>query len=302
MMGRVTMTEQAFRAPADLLIGAVTLRVRDLSQMIQFYSSFLGLELLHESENYAALGFSTGQPLVNLQKLSHGIARPANSTGLYHFALLTASRQKLAHALHRLLQAGYPLQGVADHFVSEAIYLADPEGNGIEIYADRPRETWQREGDSIRMGTAALDVDTLLALVESPQELSPVLSAGTLMGHVHLQVRNLAEAMDFYEGMLGFDPMGLYGSSAAFYSAGGYHHHVGLNTWASADGPAARPDMLGLDQYEILYPEQKMIEALIESLTLAGTSYRDGEDGVVLEDPSGIRIKIRVERTHPHPF
>lgn len=289
------MNKQIFRAPDDLRLGAIALRVRDLEPMCDFYSNFLGLDLLHQEADRVDLGFEPEQPLVSLSARPNGSQRPGNMSGLYHFALLVSRRDRLAHALKQLLHSGYPLQGFADHFVSEAIYLTDPEGNGIEIYADRPRATWRWDGDQLRIGTAPLDIDALIGLAQEGDD-QPILSEGAVLGHMHLQVSSLPEAMRFYESLLGFDSMGKYGDSAAFYAAGGYHHHIGLNTWASADGPNASSQMLGLDHFEIIYRETLQLEAFVEALVSSGLPYDRNDQGVWLEDPSSNRIKIRAER------
>jgi catechol 2,3-dioxygenase len=288
------MQKQSFQAPADLQLGAVSLRVRDLEAASEFYTNFLGLALLREEPDRVELGFYPGQPLVSLSALPEGIPRRGDAPGLYHFALLVPDRQSLAHALKKLLHSGYSLQGFADHFVSEAIYLADPQGNGIEIYADRPRETWRTEGGQLRIGTVALDIEALLGLANEDEEIDAILGKGTVMGHIHLQVSNLQAASSFYERVLGFDSMGAYGNSAAFYSAGGYHHHIGLNTWASANRTGPGPEMLGLDHYEIIYRERSQLEALIESLVRAGSSMDEADEGVWLKDPSGNQLKVKV--------
>jgi catechol 2,3-dioxygenase len=289
------MTPDSFHAPDVLRIGTVMLNVRDLERMIGFYNGFLGLEILKSENENVVLGFEPEQPLVILEYQVNAVPRPSNAAGLYHFAILTSSREKLAHALLRLVQSGYPLQGAADHFVSEAIYLADPEGNGIEIYADRPRETWEWDGDQIRIGTIPLDVDSLLALAQDLGDTAQVLSKGTVMGHLHLQVTEIMEAMAFYEDTLGFEPMGRYGTSAAFYSAGGYHHHIGLNTWASAGGPKAETGMLGLMGYELIYPGEGAIEKLVQSLSSLEFDFTRNDDSIKLIDPSGNPIIIRKE-------
>ncbi len=287
------LNSKVFRAPDELHIGAVGLRVTSMERMLDFYHDFLGLEILRSKTGHVELGFGNEQPLLVLRQAKDAIGRPANAAGLYHFALLTPGRMELAHALRRLLRAGYPLQGAADHFVSEALYLADPEGNGIEIYADRPRERWEWNGDQVRIGTVPLDIDSLLmAGMDEPDEAA-VLSAGVEMGHIHLQVTNLKEAMTFYGNTLGLDSMGLYGASAAFYSAGGYHHHIGLNTWASAGGPKAQPEMVGLFGYELVLPGSKEMDTLIGTLQERTFSRVGG--GIEIEDPSGNRVFLRPE-------
>lgn len=296
------MTSNIFHAPADLRLGAVWLSVRQLGKMIDFYHGLLGLEVLSSERKQAVLGFEHDHPLIVLAQKAGDVDRPDNAAGLYHFALLTPMRARLAQALKRLVQTGYPLQGAADHFVSEAIYLADPEGNGIEIYADRPRDTWQWDGDRLRIGTVPLDVNSLLSVVPETEDPSSVLAAGTLMGHIHLQVSDLSEAKIFYEHNLGLDSMGDYGASAAFYSAGGYHHHIGLNTWASARGPKAEQGMLGLIGYELIFPGDQTLSALIDFLALRDIAFDQNDGRIRIEDPAGNQIFICTERTVSGPI
>jgi catechol 2,3-dioxygenase len=217
--------------------------------------------------------------------------------GLYHFALLTPSRTSLAAGLKRLLQLEYPLQGAADHFVSEALYLADPEGNGIEIYADRPKEDWEWEQGKIRIGTIPLDIDSLMDEGSNQNDSLFALARGTVIGHVHLQVTNLAKAFDFYHRILGFDSMGLFGQSAAFFSVGGYHHHLGVNTWASDGGPSADQDMLGLVHFELLFPDTLSVDRLDAHLGEMDIKRENVEGALSFLDPSGNRIRLQADRS-----
>jgi catechol 2,3-dioxygenase len=290
------MNPEIFHAPDHLRLGEVTLNVRDLDRMVNFYTSLLGFDILISDDKKITLGFEHNQPLVSLEHYADAALRPKNAAGLYHFAFLSPSRKMLAQAFRELIRVGYPLQGAADHYVSEAIYLADPEGNGIEIYTDRAREMWQWNGDQVRIGTVPLDVDSLLGLAQDSDDIVGVLSKGTVMGHMHLQVTDLEEAMSFYGDILGFDSMGRYGTSAAFYSTGGYHHHIGLNTWASAGGPKAEAGMLGLKRFEIIYPRDGAFEGLIHSLSTLKLAFTQNGNSIKIEDPSGITMIIRKEK------
>ena len=294
------MSESVFKISKHLRMGAVRLRVKDLNRMLDFYEGFLGLEIMGSEERQIALGVGEAGVLVELVEDPDAIQRPTNAAGLYHFALLTSGREALGHALRRLIQAGYPLQGVADHYVSEAIYLADPEGNGIEVYADRPRDQWEWEGTKVRIGTIALDVDSLLAIENKTAIGDKVLGTKTRMGHMHLQVTNLEEAMRFYETALGFDPMGHYGSSAAFYSAGGYHHHIGLNTWASKGGVNAGAGMLGLVEFELVFPDDHAMDSFIESNPDLKKIGPESSESIRIVDPSANAIRIRKEKIKLH--
>jgi catechol 2,3-dioxygenase len=219
---------------ATTTMGPVELTVADLDRSLGFYRSALGLEALERDGGTARVGAGGTTLLVLVEE--PGATPAPRSTGLFHFALLVPERADLARWLANAARERVQLQGLSDHFVSEAIYLADPDLHGIEVYADRPRERW--EGQVERMTTLPLDVQDLLGELESP-ETAPFagLPAGTRMGHVHLQVSSVPEAVQFYRDVLGLDLMATYGAQAAFLSAGGYHHHVGANTWSSAGRP-----------------------------------------------------------------
>ena len=225
-------------------IGAVSLRVKDLSRSGTFYSEILGLEPVGGG-TYAAPG--GGVPLVMLIEAPDAAPRPARALGLYHFALLVPERLSLARILRRLMKAGWRLQGASDHEVSEALYLADPDGHGIEIYRDRPRNEWRYANGELVMSTLPLDLEGLLSESQSDGPLPH----GTIMGHIHLHVASLSAAEDFFSGQLGFDVTVRSYPGALFLSAGGYHHHIGLNTWAGPHATQPRPDQIGMEEFEI---------------------------------------------------
>jgi catechol 2,3-dioxygenase len=237
--------------PPDTRMGAVHLTVADLDRSLGYYGSALGLRVHARDGARAALG-TGGEDLLVLTE--HPGARPAHGcTGLYHFALLVPQRRDLAAWLAHAARERVPLTGLADHFVSEAAYLTDPDGHGVEIYWDRPRELW--EGDvAQRMTTLALDTDSLLRELGDDAGFDG-LAGGTAMGHVHLRVREIPSTLAFYRDRLGFALMAAFGPQAVFLSAGGYHHHVGANTWESAGAPPAPPDAARLTQVTILVPE-----------------------------------------------
>ena len=191
--------------PADTHIGSVTLTVRDLDRSRAFYQQVLGFHELARSEGTVTLGVEGGRALMTLEELPGGVPRPRRTAGLFHVAILVPSRAALGRSLRRLVDRGWPLSGVADHLVSEALYLDDPEGLGLEIYRDRPRDTWRRHGTEILMGTDPLDIE---ALAQEPGAERPWegLEQGTVIGHVHLQVPDLESAEAFYCGGIGFEP------------------------------------------------------------------------------------------------
>jgi catechol 2,3-dioxygenase len=270
-------------------LGQARLAVRDLEGAVRFYTRALGLSERGQQGPRVSLG--TAQRTLVLLEQAPGAARRAGTAGLYHLALLLPSRFELARALERLLKQHVPLEGFADHLVSEAIYLSDPEGNGIELYRDRPRESWTEPGGKLRMGTYELDPHELLAELEGPQ---PAETEGARLGHVHLEVGDLAASDRFYLGVLGFQLMMRMGPSASFVSAGGYHHHIGYNTWAGHLAPAPRQGVLGLERFSILLPDPGALETVLENVRRAGLPMEQDDGGWVLRDPSGIRISLEL--------
>jgi catechol 2,3-dioxygenase len=262
-------------------IGAVSLTVADIGRSREFYERVLGLVAVDE----LLLGAPGGRPFLEL----HGdpSARPLNhrATGLYHFAILVPTRAELARSLRRIAEARWPLHGASDHLVSEALYLSDPDGNGIEIYRDRPREQWPRRDGRVEMATSPLDLDGLLHDVSPPGE-QPV-PGETRIGHVHLQVADLAAAERFYSGVLGFDVTVRGYPGALFVSAGGYHHHIGLNTWHSAGAAPPPPGSVGLRSFEVLFPDGEALEETLERVQAAGVESERLDGGVLVRDPAG---------------
>jgi catechol 2,3-dioxygenase len=275
-------------------VGKVTLTVRDLDRVAAFYEEALGLEPLERSDGRALLG-AGGEPLVELVGRPDAVARPPRTTGLYHLAILVPDRRRLASALQRLIDAHWRLVGAADHLVSEALYLADPEGNGIEIYRDRPRSEWRHEGGEIAMATLPLDLQSVLSELD-PGDHGPRVAPETRIGHVHLHVADLASSERFYGDLLGFDVTARGYRGALFMSAGGYHHHLGLNTWAGEGAPPAPPGSTGLLRYEVLMPAAEALDAAVERLREGGVEVRPGEDGPLVRDPSENELALRLRR------
>lgn len=270
-------------------IGMVHLVVRHLDAALAFYRG-LGFAVLEHQADRAVLGVG-GLPLLGLAG-DPAAPLPGRATGLYHMAILLPSRRALAAALRHLAQNRVPLQGASDHLVSEALYLADPEGNGIEIYSDRPRAEWTREAGGIAMATRALDMDGLLA--EPPLAGPWRMPAGTVVGHVHLRVNDIAAAESFYADTLGFEIMARYGHAASFVAAGGYHHHVGFNTWASGGAPPPPRGAAGLAAYEIVLPHSAALDAVLERLAARGMPAEAGGAARVVRDPAGNEIRLLV--------
>ena len=270
--------------PDTTRMGLVTLVTARIAPLREFYAGLLGLRVLGETAEGVTLGTDT--PLLALIQDVAAPPPPAHATGLYHIALRVPDRAALGRVLHGLLAARYPLQGAACHFVSEALYLADPDGNGIEITADTPRETWRQRADGqLRIGTAALDAPGLLAVARTGD--GPLLDGGSDVGHVHLKVADLVAAEALYVGVLGFAVM-MRMPGALFVAAGGYHHHLGLNTWESRGGPTPAPGSQGLQGFTLVLPDLHDRAALLARAAAAGVVIHDN----VLIDPWGHQIAI----------
>lgn len=283
-----------YQLPAATRLGRVRLQVADIVHSLAFYVHTLGLRVIEQDGERALLGTNDGvTPLVELR--ARPGARPAargGRLGLYHFAILLPDRASLGRFVRHLGEIG-ARAGAGDHLVSEAFYLQDPDNLGIEVYADRPRSTWRRQGRELMMATDPVDVDGLLAAAgDTPWDGMP---AGTTMGHVHLHVGDLARAAAFYSEGLGFDRMTWRYPGALFLGAGGYHHHVGTNTWG---GENARPDAEGdarLIEWTTALPSRADVSAVEASLRDAGSAHaveRDGEDSILATDPWGTRVRV----------
>ncbi|MBJ7329275.1 MAG: VOC family protein [Solirubrobacteraceae bacterium] len=256
-------------------IDHVVLRVSDVSRSVGFYGELLGFEALREDHDGATLAAPGGDhPLIVLRPSVIAGPAPQEATGLFHTALRWPTLGGLGEVFARLLRERYPLSGASDHGVSEALYLDDPDGNGVELYHDRPRETWPPGGPGERVGmvTRPLDLNSILDAADGSD------TDGVDVGHVHLQVADLPIALGFWVTTMGFDLMQHFGSEAAFVSAGGYHHHVGMNTWRSKGGPAAAPELPGLDTVAIGYPDRESLGDAMRRL--------DGAE----RQPAGVRV------------
>jgi catechol 2,3-dioxygenase len=291
MHGRVIVPPGAIAA--DTSLGAVTLTVSDLGRSRTFYEGALGLRAVELDDGGLAFGAPGEPPLVRLYGDPSAPALDRRATRLFHLAILLPSRLDLAHALARLAQAPWPLDGASDHLVSEALYLSDPDGNGIEIYRDRPREQWTHQHGQLQMATLPLDLRDIageLAGADGPQATVP---AATVIGHVHLQVADIAEAERFYHGVLGFDVTVRGYPGALFVSAGGYHHHLGLNTWNSAGSAPAAPGAVGMRFYEVVAPNRAERDRLLDRVRAAGLAPASADSDVAtLRDPSGNLILL----------
>lgn len=278
------------RLPAATQLGTVRLQIADLARSLAFYEEVLGLQVLDRLSSRAMLGTeATGGPLVELVELPD--ARPVphgGRPGLYHVAVRLPTRTDLARFAAHLFQNDIE-PGMSDHSVSEALYLSDPDGLGIEVYADRPREVWDADGRQFAMTTDPLDVDDLLR--ETDAETWTGVPPDTVVGHVHLHVGDLAQAAAFYHEALGLDKTVWRYPGALFLSAGGYHHHLGTNTWATGTAPPDADDAQLLE-WSLVVPAQEDVAATAQSLDKAGYALTHDDDACRVEDPWGTPLRI----------
>jgi catechol 2,3-dioxygenase len=251
-------------------LSRVGLRVQDMARSIEYYTH-LGFSLVRDERDQgtdAGIGLGVGtQEILSLRPLPGGRPRPSHTAGLYHFAILVSDEAELGSFLRHCLDTGIPLSGASDHLVSQALYLSDPEGNGIEVYADRPRETWQYRDGSLVMDTIRLNAPALLKQAYTYTGFSPE----TRLGHMHLNVGDLERSRAFYQN-LGMELMVAIPGQASFLSWESYHHHLGVNTWAGRNVRPVEPDVFGLDFFEIRRP---------------------GLSPAVLQDPDGVTIVVK---------
>lgn len=282
------MTNEYFdHATAPLRIGRVRLRVRDLDDMSDFYQRVIGLDVIDRSTARITLG-AGNVPLLEL--LADPFAKPRNprDAGLFHTAFLLPTRADLARWLAHAIKLGVRLQGASDHIVSEAIYLDDPEGNGIEVYADRPVSRWRDADGQIRMATEPLDIPDLLSAGSGDWAGYP---AHGIIGHVHLQVGDTGAANAFYRDVIGLEIASRY-PGASFFGSGGYHHHLAGNIWNSRRAGSRSEGAAGLEAVEIVARDPATRDAILARAEAAGTPAATNGDQVVLRDPWGTAITL----------
>lgn len=275
-------------------IGIVRLKITNLERSLRFYQEVIGLQLLRREGHLAELTADGKTVLLVLEESEQfHVLQGRSVSGLYHFAILVPDRVSLGLALRNLIKHQISV-GQGDHLVSEALYLNDPDRNGIEIYADRPRETWPKdEQGEYKMTTDPVDIEGLLNI--SQQAEWSGLPAGTKIGHVHFHVGDLNQARQFYTEVLGFDIVAHYGQDALFISAGGYHHHIGLNIWAGVGAPPNPEDATGLRFFTITLPDQEAAQDIVRRLHDADVAHQHGAGFVELTDPFGIGIRLVVK-------
>jgi catechol 2,3-dioxygenase len=272
----------------------VSLTVSDLDRSRAFYERAVGLRACELADGALALGTGDGRTLVELHGDPAAPVPRARATGLYHLAILVPTRRDLAAAFARLIHAGGPLHGASDHLVSEALYLSDPDGNGIEIYRDRPRDQWPRAKDTLQMATLPLDLRSLLGELSDPDSPERLAPTGSRIGHIHLQIAALHEAEGFYSGVLGFEVMVRSYPGALFVAAGGYHHHIGLNIWHSAGASPPPPGSIGLRSFEVELPGEQELGAVLGRVQATGIEIEQTGSGPLIRDPAGNAVVLGV--------
>lgn len=278
----------AHRTP--LRIGATALAVRDLDLVTNYYRGLLGLTELERTADTVRLG-AGGVPFLTLEHRPDFKPDDPRSAGLYHNAFLMPTRLDLARWIVHIIKHRIPVSGASDHDVSEAIYLDDPEGNGVEVYSDRPRERWRRDGDTIFQKTDPLDIDAILAEIDPATAIYTGAPEGLRVGHIHLYVGDVGKAEAFYSGILGLDVVRRRGG-ATFMSSGGYHHHVGANTWRSPGAGVRDPERAGLSWFAFEAADDKTHDAFVARLKAAGVPTHDTEGGLEFADPWGNRVRL----------
>jgi catechol 2,3-dioxygenase len=284
-------SEQGINAPSFVIdpatqVGLVALTVADLDRSLRFYSEIFGFTVLDQKEGEATLG-TPSSPLLLLRELKGARKFPHDQygyTGLYHFAVLVPTRRDLGRWLRHWLQLGLPLPGQGDHLVSEALYITDLDGNGIEIYRDRPRSEWTWVNGQVQMAIDPVDIRGVLAEAEKDDEPWTGFPDGTRVGHIHLQIGDVPQARTFYHDVLGFDVVAAM-PSALFISAGGYHHHIGMNTWHSRNASPTPADMAGLRFFTLEIANEEARAAIVARLDAAGIPSTRTADAVIVQDP-----------------
>jgi catechol 2,3-dioxygenase len=292
-MSALSRTETPVSIDPATHVGFVALGVADLDRSLRFYTEDLGLSLLARSSGEVVLG-ADRTPLLGLHEQPGALPWMVDRmTGLYHFAILVPSRADLGLWLRHFLSRDYPPPGQGDHLVSEALYLRDPDGHGIEVYRDRPRDGWQWENGQVRMGGGPVDIRGVLAEADASGRAWTGLAPGTTLGHVHLQVGDIGPAEEFYHGVLGFDVVSR-SATALFVSAGGYHHHLGLNVWHSRGAPPAPADTATLRCFTFALPAIPALDVVTRRVAEAGCLYKRSADTLAVRDPWQHHVVLHV--------
>lgn len=283
----------SFHVKPNLYIRDLTLNISDIDRAVTFYTDILGFKVLHQEEKKVILTVDGKTPILTLLKPVGVTAKESRRTGLYHFAMLLPSRADLGSFLLNMIQKGQSIPGASDHLVSEALYLSDPDGNGIEIYWDRPAVTWTWKNNQVAMSTDPLDAESLLA--EGATKAWNGMPTDTIIGHIHLHVADLQAAVEYYTKVFGYEVVCEYGGQAAFLSTGGYHHHIALNTWNGIGAHAPSENSVGMKEFSIVLPTEDYKQNVIESLKTLNSSFLNKDENLYTNDPSNNHIALVLE-------
>ncbi|MGE6515067.1 VOC family protein [Lysinibacillus sphaericus] len=278
-----------FHEKPNTYVTNVEIKVSDLHRSLKYYQDIIGFKVLEVGSHEATLSADGKTALLTIVQPETVEEKTSLTTGLYHFAILLPTRRDLANIISHFRNSGVYF-GASDHDVSEALYLRDPDENGIEVYTDRPESDWTWQFDQVHMVTEPLNISAILA--EGTGEWQG-LPAGTVMGHIHLSVSSLSAAEEFYTKGLGFDIVTRYGGQALFISTGRYHHHIGLNTWYSEDAPKLGENQVGLKTYTLRLDNDKQLAKMKENLHAMGATIVDIEGGFQTEDPAGNVVLLK---------
>ncbi|CAM3413976.1 VOC family protein [Brevibacillus invocatus] len=279
-----------FHREPNTYVGHVRIKVQDLQRSLQYYQEVIGFQILERTDTSAKLTTDGKSSVLSLEQPDNALPKEGKTTGLYHFALLLPSRSDLANIVRHFAQLGIRI-GSSDHLVSEALYLSDPDGNGIEIYADRPASVWSWVNGEVQMAVDPLNFEDLLA--ENHQASWTGLPADTVMGHIHLHVSELKKTEEFYTKGLGFEVVNRFGTRALFISTGKYHHHIGLNTWNGVGAPPPPANSVGLESFTLILPSDEVRRQVVSDLKQIGAPVVENGDAWVTTDPSGNRILLQ---------
>ncbi|MBS4224811.1 VOC family protein [Lederbergia citrea] len=281
----------SFHREPITFVGQVNLKVQNLEHSIAFYQEIIGFKVLEQTERKANLTADGKTVLLSIEQPNNVLSKQERTTGLYHFALLLPKRSDLAKIVQHFMETGVRF-GSSDHLVSEALYLTDPDGNGIEIYIDREPSEWVWSNGEVEMAVDPLNFPDLLS--GGKQQSWRGLPADTVMGHIHLHVSELKKTEEFYTKGLGFEVVNRFGTQALFISDGKYHHHIGLNTWNGIGAPTPSPNSVGLESFTLILPNEEKKNKIIAQLNKIGASVFEEKGSIVATDPSGNRIYLRV--------
>ncbi|MEH7010510.1 VOC family protein [Neobacillus niacini] len=281
-----------FHTKPTTFVGHVKIKVENLERSLKFYQDVLGFDILEQTTSTVELTSDGKTSIISLEQPENAIPKQGRTTGLYHFAILLPERSDLANIVINLVEKGIKF-GSSDHLVSEALYLDDPDGNGIEIYIDRDPSEWSWKVEEVAMTVDPLDFKNLLTTVNSGKTWQGM-PEGTVMGHIHLHVSELKKTEEFYVKGLGFDVVNRYGGQALFLSAGKYHHHIGVNTWNGVGAPTPSRNSVGLESFTLILPNDDARNQVVSNLKKIGSNVLLENNKFITHDPSGNRVELAI--------